>query len=328
MPAIDGAPEESAPLYHVEGGPPLPAGVARFVTTRAGRRVRVAHFEPAGTPRGSVVLSTGRTEPLEKYGEVVGELVARGFVVLAHDWAGQGLSDRFPGDRLRGDLVGGASSLVADLKDILDASAERLQKPWFACAHSMGAALTCLALSEGETRFAGAVLSAPMIEFTVGRLPFWMIRMVVLGMSTLREAELARAQVDPASVHFAENLLTHDRVRYERSVALYRAHPELRVGEPTWRWLRFGVDIRERFTTPGAVERILCPVAIVAAGDDRIVSTEASRRFAARLPHGSYTEVRGSFHEVLMETDARREEFWRAFDGLVARVGAADASPR
>lgn len=328
MPAIDGAREEPAPLYRVEGGPPVPEGVARFVTTRAGRRVRVAHFAPAGTPRGSVVLSTGRTEPLEKYGEVATELVARGFVVLLHDWAGQGLSDRFADDRLRGDVVGGASSLVADLTDILNASADRLPEPWFACAHSMGAALTCLALSEGETRFAGAVLSAPMIEFTVGRLPFWMIRMVVLGMSSLREAELARAQVDPASVHFAENLLTHDRVRYERSVALYQAHPELRVGEPTWRWLRFGVDIRERLTGPGAAERIQCPIAVVAAGDDRIVSTDASRRFAARLPQGSYSEVRGSFHEILMETDARRAEFWRAFDGLVAKVGAAGAPPR
>src|SRR5262249_4749224 len=129
MPAIDGATEEAAPLYRVEGGPPLPAGTARFVPTRAGRRVRVAHFEPTGGPRVSVVLSAGRTEPLEKSGEVIGERVAREFGVLAHDWAGQGLSDRFADDRLRGDVVGGASSLVGDFTDILNASAERLPEP-------------------------------------------------------------------------------------------------------------------------------------------------------------------------------------------------------
>ena len=54
---------------------------------------------PAGTPperpRGTVVLLTGRGEFIEKYAtEVVGELLERGFAVVALDWRGQGLSDR------------------------------------------------------------------------------------------------------------------------------------------------------------------------------------------------------------------------------------------
>lgn len=317
---------DKPPLFYVEGGPPLPAGTAEWLTSRAGRRLRVARFAPEGTPRGSVVLSTGRTEPLEKYGEVAVDLVARGFVVLLHDWAGQGLSERFSDDRLCGDLVGGASSLVADYGDILNAYADKLPKPWLACAHSMGAALASLALVEGESRFAGAVLCAPMIEFSVGALPFWLIRLVVDVMSRAREGSLARKQVDPMAVRFEENLLTHDRTRYERSVVLYRAHPELRLGEPTWRWLAFAVDLRERLMAPGAAERITCPFAVVGAGEDRIVSTEAGRRFVARVPHGSFTEVRGAFHEILMETDERRAEYFRAFDRVAADVlGAGSA---
>jgi len=311
---------DAPPLFHVEGGPALPAGTTEWLTSRAGRRLRVARFAPNGTPRGSVVLSTGRTEPLEKYGEVAADLVARGFVVLLHDWAGQGLSARFSDDPLRGDIVGGASSLLADYTDILNAFAERLPKPWLACAHSMGAALASLALVEGESRFAGAVLCAPMIEFSVGSLPFWLIRLVVAAMSRAREGALARTQVDPMAVRFEDNLLTHDRVRYERSLVLYRAHPELRLGEPTWRWLAFAVDLRDRLTRPGAAERIACPFAVVGAGDDRIVSTEATRRFVARVPRGSFSEVRSAFHEILMETDERRAEFFRAFDRVAADV--------
>src|SRR3954454_10989135 len=67
-------------------------GRADFFLARSGHRLRAARFAPPSTPRGSVILSTGRSEPIEKYGEVIGELLARGFVVLAHDWAGQGLS--------------------------------------------------------------------------------------------------------------------------------------------------------------------------------------------------------------------------------------------
>jgi len=56
----------------------------------------------------------------------------------------------------------------------------------------------------------------------------------------------------------------------------------------------------------------------VAAGDDRIVSTEASRRFVGRVPRGSFVEVRGAFHEILMERDEQRAEFFRAFDRVAA----------
>jgi lysophospholipase len=306
-----------APLFRVTGGPELPDGTAEWVVARSGRRLRVALFTPTGTPRGSVVLSTGRTEQIEKYGEVARELVARGFVVLAHDWAGHGLSMRFAGDPLHCDVIGGTPALLTDFHDILDAFAPRLPGRWLAVAHSMGAALTALALTQGETRFAGAALSAPMVAFSVGKLPFWFIRLVVAGAaSAAGETRLARKQADPAELAFEENLLTHDRTRFERTRALYRAHPELRLGEPTWRWLQFAVEIRERLVAPGAAERIRCPLVAVAACDDRIVDSAAIKSFAARVPRGRYVEVPGSFHEILMETDERRELFWQAFDRL------------
>lgn len=312
---------EPAPLYRVAGGPPLPEGAAEWLVARSGRRLRSARFTPPGSARGSVVVSTGRTEPIEKYGEVVGELVARGFVVLAHDWAGQGLSERFADDRLAGDVIGGANALAGDFRDLLDAHAAALPKPWFALAHSMGAALNALALSEGEPRFAGAALSAPMIEFAVGQLPFWLIRGVVAAAGRVAgDARLARRQVDPAELAFEKNLCTHDRARYERIRTLYRAHPDLRLGEPTWRWLDFAVDLRARLTSPGTAERIACPLVAVAAGDDRIVRSDAIRRFVARVPRGKFVEVAGAFHELLMETDDVRARFWKAFDELVNAI--------
>jgi lysophospholipase len=312
---------EPAPLHRVAEGPPLPEGTAEWLVARSGRRLRVARFAPAGPARGSVVVSTGRAESIEKYGEVVSELVLRGFVVLAHDWAGQGLSTRFAADTLTCDIVGGCDALTADFRDILAAHAELLPRPWIALAHSMGAALMALVLSEGEARFAGAALCAPMVEFAVDPLPFWLIRSVVATMRRVGAgARLARQQVDPAELPFESNLCTHDRACYERTRALYRACPDLRLGEPTWRWLDFAVDLRERLVRPGAAERIACPLVAVAAGDDRIVKSDAIRRFVARVPHGRCVEVPVAFHEVLMETDRERARFWHEFDTLARDV--------
>jgi lysophospholipase len=311
-----------APLYRVEGGFSLPPGEAEWVQARSGRRLRVAKFVPS-EPCGSVVLSTGRTEPLEKYGEVISDLVARGFTVLAHDWAGQGLSARFGSDRMAGDVIGGANAFLGDLRDLLDAFTSELPEPWLAVAHSMGAALTALALADGESRFAAACLCAPMVQFAVGKLPFGVVQTVV-GLAGLARfgTKLAREEVDPAKLDFEGNPLTHDRERFARARALYAAHPELQLGAPTWRWLSFAVELRDRLLREGAPERIACPVACLIAGDDSIVDSAAIERFARRLPHGSITRVPGAFHEILMEQDEQRGVFFREFDALAARVTA------
>ena len=298
----------------------LPAGDAEWVTARSGRRLRAAKFAPPES-RGSVVLSTGRTEPLEKYGEVISDLVARGFTVLAHDWAGQGLSERFSADRMQGDVIGGANAFLGDFRDLLDAFEQDLPRPWFAVAHSMGAALTALALADGEARFAGACLCAPMIQFSVGKLPFGVVQTVV-GLAGLARfgTKLARQEVDPAKAEFENNPLTHDRDRFARARALYQAHPDLQLGAPTWRWLSFAVELRDRLLREGAVERIACPVACVIAADDSIVDIAAIQRFASRLRNGSATLVPGSFHEILMERDEQRGVFFQVFDALVAKT--------
>ncbi|MBE7218155.1 MAG: alpha/beta hydrolase, partial [Caulobacteraceae bacterium] len=55
-------------------GAPLPRrGAAEWVEGADGACLRAALFRPQGAPRGSVVIHPGRTEFIEKYGEVVGD---------------------------------------------------------------------------------------------------------------------------------------------------------------------------------------------------------------------------------------------------------------
>jgi lysophospholipase len=69
--------------------------------------------------------------------------------------------------------------------------------------------------------------------------------------------------------------------------------------------------------SPGYPEAIETPVLIIGAGRDRIVDTSAEREFAQRLPHGTYLEFEDAEHEILMENDAIRARFWKAFDDFV-----------
>jgi lysophospholipase len=65
-------------LVLTPGNPAPPGGVVEWVTEGDGVRLRTARWMlPARECRGTVVLIQGRTEFIEKYFEVVRELLAR-----------------------------------------------------------------------------------------------------------------------------------------------------------------------------------------------------------------------------------------------------------
>ena len=312
-------PGAAAPLISVPEAPAPPGAAAEWFAGSDGARLRAALFPASGPVRGSVVLSPGRTEPIEKYFEVIGELNGRGLAVLAHDWRGQGLSARLLPDRLRGHAEG-FDTFLGDHRALLDAFAPRLAKPWIAFGHSMGGCLALLALAEGERRFDAAFLSAPMLAITTRPWPAWFARTVVaLNRALGRGADYALPTYDPAADRFGLDGLTHDQGRYHRYKAQLRACPDLAIGALTWDWLDFAFKAGATLAAPGALEPIEIPVAIVTAGRDRLVINAAARSAARRLPDGRYLEIPGAYHELLVETDAVRAEVWRAFDALVQR---------
>lgn len=307
-----------APLVSIPEAP-APEGQAETLLGHGDVPLRAALF-PAPSPRGSVVLSPGRTEPIEKYFEVVGELTGRGFCVLAHDWRGQGRSHRLLKDRLAGHAEGWRGFL-GDYQRLLAAFEARLPRPWLALGHSMGGCLTLLALEEGVGEFSGAVLSAPMLKLRPGR-PLWLSELIAraLVLAGRGARPLPGVAYDPIEGLFEAERLTHDPVRHHRYKAQLRAGPDLALGHPTWGWLAFALQASRLARSSPRLRRVAVPVSIVGAELDRLVDTSASREVAAALPQGRYVEAPGAFHEVLMETDERRAVFWRAFDDLANEI--------
>jgi lysophospholipase len=281
-----------------------------------------------GRPRGSIVLSGGRTEVIEKYFETIQDFLDRGFVVLAHDWRGQGLSHRALGDPLKGHAAG-AGPFLEDFRILLDAYAPRLPKPWVAVAHSMGGCLTLLAMARGEDRFAAAVLSAPMLGVQTGGRSLAGTRLLVRITRLLGGGRryLLNDPGKPFDGDFEANVLTHDRRRYERGVALIKAEPKLALGAPTWDWLDFALKACAELARPERLSHITAPVVILSAEEDRLVDNAAQQAAARGLPQGKFVSVPGAYHEILMESDPMRNIFLRVFDALMGRVAPKPAEP-
>lgn len=294
-----------------------------------GARLRAARFapDPSVPARGTCVLLNGQTEFIEKYFEVIDELRERGFGVATMDWRGQGGSARLLRDDSRKGFVSDFAEYDDDLETLMNWIVRPLlkagEKP-VALAHSMGGHNLLRYLTGHGAAFRACVLNAPMIgisfrgqrEWVVKAVTAWQVRRGrgggwVWGME-------AR---DPHQVTFATQMVTSDPQRFERTQALLRENPDLRLAGATWSWLSAAIRSIRWLSAPGRAESIATSTLIVGAGDDRICITPAARAFAARMPQGRYIEIAGAGHEVLMERNVYRAEFWAAFDGFLKEQG-------
>ena len=295
-----------------------PGGKAEWIEAADGHRQRAA-FYPAANPIGTVVVSTGRTEFIEKYFEVIGELLERGFSVLAHDWRGQGLSTRLLPDALKGH-ADRFHDLVADYGRLLDHYQARMPKPWITLSHSMGGCLTMLALAQGERRFDAAIQSAPMLG--IGAQHQIHLRAAVWLMANIGAANSYSlgGPTDPYSSTYEDDRMTHDRARHDRTHALIVEHRDLALGGMTWGWVESAFEALTWLYRTPALAEVTIPVTIVGAGQDVLIDNAGQRLVAGKLPHCRYLEIPGAYHEILMETDDIRAVFWREFDALAASL--------
>lgn len=317
---------EPAPLTDTPDDPTPPGAEAEWFVGAGGAKLRAALFTPPGRTRGSVVLSGGRTEPIEKYFETIKDFMERGFVVLAHDWRGQGLSARDLPDRLKGHARG-YKPFLEDYRRLLDAYEARLPKPWVAVGHSMGGCLTLLALASGEKRFASAVLSAPMLGLQFGTFsPAAAAALMRLNLLLGRANRYLLGQTgNPFDDNFDENVLTHDARRFARYRSQVRRNPDLALGGPTWGWLEFAFRATTILASPERLRAVTIPVEIVSAAEDRLVDNNAQAAAARNLPQGRLITVPGAYHEILMETDDMRNIFLRVFDALTGKTAPKPA---
>jgi len=250
---------------------------------------------------------------------VVRDLRTRGFAVATFDWRGQGLSQRLLGDRWRGH-VGSFAEYMTDLETFMkEVVLPDCPPPLFALGHSMGASVLIQAAAKGHRWFDRMVLTAPMLRLGVRRMfglaPGFarLLRMSGRGGGYVPGGGPTVMATSP----FLGNPVTSDPVRYARTAAVIEAEPALGLGSPTIAWAdaAFRVMATMRPTTWPA--RIRQPILIVAAGQDQLVSTAAIETFAIHLRAGSHVIIPGAQHEILMEQDVYRNQFWAAFDAFV-----------
>ena len=310
---------QPAPLHALVADAP-PGGRAVWRRTSDGVRLRMAWWP--GGPNGRVMVFPGRTEVIEKYGRVVADLVSRGYGAFLIDWRGQGLSDRMAADPLLGhvDDFGQFQTDIAAWRDCIAELTDGAGAD-FVLAHSMGGCIALRALVSG--------LPARAVAFSA---PLWGVplrgalrRGVGLLTAAGRLAGLDERPVPGAGIEFRlwenpfdNNELTTDAETYTWIQGQVLAHPALRLGAPSIRWL--GAVLSET----AALSRLPAPPMPAHCGlgtRERVVDPAAIHARMADWPGGRLMTFPGAEHELLMERPETRDAFLAGVFDLFGSAG-------
>jgi lysophospholipase len=302
-----------------------PIPVIDRVVTADGLSILRGGWPAADSARGTVIVMNGRTEFIEKYAETAADLNGRGFDVVTWDWRGQGLSD----GRVSSNPVMGH---VADFEAYLDDAEAALNggnnfpKPWILLGHSMGGHMALRAVADGVVDPEALVLSAPMVALLPSHgLPVPIIAALAWISGKIGRGESyppGHSDLSPSRLGFEKNELTSDPMRFTVHPSWVAREPSLAVGGPSWTWLAAACRSCRYLERSASLRRLRLPVTIVQAGRETLVSNPAQEQLVARLADARLIKLDDARHEILMERDFLRDQFWAAFDETVARIGA------
>ncbi|WP_433977452.1 lysophospholipase L2 [Erwinia sp. E_sp_B01_9] len=267
-----------------------------------------------------ILLCPGRIESYVKYPELAYDLFHCGYDVVIIDHRGQGRSGRLLKDSHRGH-VEAFDHYVDDLETLYQKEiASRSYRHRYALAHSMGGAILALMLARQPDAFDAVVMASPMFGIFLP-MPAWMANRILEWAEkrpTLRDG-YAMGTGKWRARPFGINELTHSRERYRRNLRFYADDPGLRVGGPTYHWVREGVMAGQ--SALSKAKEISTPLLVLQAGADKVVDNRAQDLFCQAMTtagqpcEGKPLVINGARHEILFEKDSMRAE---ALDAIVA----------
>lgn len=255
----------------------------------------------------TIMIVSGRNESHAKYAEIAYDFFTRGYNVVCYDHRGQGFSQR----ELKNTQVGWVDSFQAYVNDLSKFYTQvvepRRTGPLFLIAHSMGATVSLLWLSQSRIQPAAAVFTAPMVELILKPYPRVVVEvMVERGIRNGREMEYVPGGKDIDLENYGFDL-TNCVARREWNRDLFETYPQLRLGSPSFRWLHEALRVEKRLAHLQFPRFVRCPLLIWQAGEDQVVKSN----FVQFAPNSQSSFILAyeakAQHEIMQETDKIRQ---------------------
>jgi lysophospholipase len=258
-----------------------------------------------------LLILPGRTEPIEKYAEVVFDLLhARGGSKLSFylmDHRGQGASGRMKNPSDMG-YVDHFENYVADVETfIANQKFDQNCDQKFLLAHSLGAGIALNFILKHPHTFDRVAVSSPMLKIMTKPFPYAVARAIVSA-STLAGygAKFASGQsgYDP-NLKFEANTFTSSPERFTMAMSMFETYPKTKLGGVSNRWV---LEVMKA-TNPmrSCYHEITLPLRVFNAGIESYSEPAEMVKLCAEAANCKRIFLETSKHEVMMDRDVNRD---------------------
>lgn len=255
--------------------------------------------------KANIVISSGRTEGMFKYKELIYDLNRNGYSVYIYDHRGQGYSGRMAKDSQLGH-IDNFMNYVEDMKTFFNDYVNKDRKI-FLLAHSMGGAIASLYIEKYIYDFDGVVLTSPMHQpdLISARLTKMVCTLIKKRESNRDKYIFGEVSYDDSEAIFNKNKLTHSKIRFDLTLREYEQNPELKIGGPSVKWVSEACEWSHNSVE--MAENIQIPVLLMQAAKDTIVNLKPQEEFCrTTLGFCKGIKIDGAYHELLVEEDEIR----------------------
>ena len=255
--------------------------------------------------KGSIVISHGFTEVIEKYNEIIYYFLKNGYSVFAIEHRGHGRSGYLGKDKSQ-IYVEDYNYYVLDFKKFMDEIVvpETEDKKLFLFAHSMGGGIGTKFLEDYPEYFDAAVLTGPMMEVNTGSFPKFVARPIAFLMANLgQDYRYAAGEVAYTDTYDFEGASTSSEARYAYTYNNVVENQLLQRGGATYQWLNEAFKLTKEITSKKNASKVEIPVLLFQAELDTYVKPGGQNKFASYAKNCELVKVEGSEHDMYRESD-------------------------
>lgn len=296
-------------------------------TQSGGRKILFGSVFPKDSvPDAVVVCLPGLSEFSEKYYETARTLLDKNIAFWTLDWFGQGGSDRYLKNRQKRHAV----SFDEDVEDLRYFITEYVKHacvhpdvgriPMAMLGHSMGATIGLKYLHKYPDMFECAALIAPLMGLqAVKSIPASALMPLsgalrAMGTSYIMGGSDWKPEMRPFE---GPEALCTDPKRVKVHTAWFEHNPELQVGSPTYGWVYHALKACSAVRKQSFLEQIDKTFLICAAEGEHLVDNARIKRACDHLEKCTFKMFEGAHHEIIMEKDEIRDEFFNAFYEMI-----------
>ncbi|AOR23554.1 alpha/beta fold hydrolase [Clostridium taeniosporum] len=268
--------------------------------------------------KGTIVISHGFGETLEKYREMIYYFLCNGYSVFGIEHRGHGRSGSLGVVDKSQIHIEDFNLYISDFKSFMDevVKSEIGDEKLFLFAHSMGGAIGTKFLEEYPDYFDASILNAPMLEVNTGDFPEFIAEAISWICTILPFGDkYAPTQKPYSNKYSVEDSCTSSEPRYKYYYNIQSNNKEFQRGGASYSWLKESLDITEEITEKENASKVETPVLLFQAEKDTYVKPRGQNEFAQYAKKCKVILMSGSKHEIYREKNGILKAYLnRVFD--------------